>query len=540
MSSTDDICLGTICGATGAVKKIQAFAVYSADDNSLNFYKRAGMPNAGDQFEGKTATAVYTGIEDTNGSQPWSEYMSDIKTATVFDSGIQPKNTAFWFSRCANMTQFDASKLDVSQTTNMMIMFSGCSSLTDLSSISGWNTSSVTNMGGMLAGLTAPIALDLSNWDTSNVTNMGNMFSSSFGISTVGDLSNWDTSKVTNMDSMFYGCSSLTFLALSGWDTSKVSNMDNMCDFCNNLQLVMLGDKWQWVGTKGYLPTPDPQYITGADGKWYDTDGNGYAPADIPSNKAMTYTAVAPKTAFAVYSADDQSLNFYKRSGVPAVGDTFEGKKVTAVYTGIETMTSRPWSGYASKIKTATVVDEGIRPCKMSNWFNGCKNMTTCDLDKLDTSNVTDMYGMFSGCSSLTSVGDLSGWNTSNVTYMLSMFASCSKLSADCSNWNVSKVTRHNNFNKNAPGVTVPLAWQASSDEGVEDYAIAPLCEEQGNGDVPGVASENDNDEAVSKTDGEASADSETEGNTTTSADDVDVKGEEAPGDIVQEEPTAT
>lgn len=49
VSSTDDICLGTICGATRAVKKIQAFAVYSADDNSLNFYKRAGMPNAGVQ-----------------------------------------------------------------------------------------------------------------------------------------------------------------------------------------------------------------------------------------------------------------------------------------------------------------------------------------------------------------------------------------------------------------------------------------------------------------------------------------------------------
>ena len=566
VSSTDDICQGTISGATGAVKKILSFAVYSADDGSLNFYKRSGVPAAGEQFNGKTATATYTGIEDTNGSQPWSEYMYDIKTATVVDSGIQPKNTAFWFTRCANMTQFDASKLDVSQTTNMMVMFSGCSSLTDLSSlagwdtskvtnmvnmfsslsritdlssISGWNTSSVTNMGGMFAGLTTPIALDLSSWDTSKVTSMGHMFSNSSGISTVGDLSNWDTSKVTTMDSMFYGCSSLTFLALSGWDTSKVSNMDNMCDFCNNLQLVMLGDKWQWVGTKGYLPTPDPQYITGADGKWYDTDGNGYAPADIPSNKAMTYTAVAPKTAFAVYSADDQSLNFYKRSGVPAVGDTFESKKVTAVYTGIETMTSRPWSGYASKIKTATVVDEGIQPKSTAQWFSVCPNMTQCDMSKLDTSSLTIASSMFNGCSSLTTLGDLSSWDTSSLTIASSMFYRCSNLSADCSNWDVSKVTNHYNFNKNATGVILPLAWQASSDEGAEDSSIAPLFEEHGNGDVPGVASENDNDEAASKTDGEASADSETEGSTTTSADDVGAKEEEASGDIVREEPAA-
>ena len=121
----------------------------------------------------------------------------------------------------------------------------------------------------------------------------------------------------------------------------------------------------------------------------------------------------------------------------------------------------------------------------------------------------------------------------------MSMFASCSKLSADCSNWNVSKVTRHNNFNKNAPGVTVPLAWQASSDEGVEDYAIAPLCEEQGNRDALRVSDENGNDKAVSKTDGETSADSETEGSNTASATDEAGAKEETSDDIVQEETAA-
>ena len=676
VSSTDDICQGTISGATGAVKKILAFAVYSADDGSLNFYKRAGVPAAGEQFNGKTATATYTGIEDTNGSQPWSEYMSDIKTATVVDSGIQPKNTAFWFTRCVNMTQFDASKLDVSQTTNMMLMF--------------------------------------------------------------------------------YGCSSLTFLALSGWDTSKVSNMDNMCDFCNNLQLVMLGDKWQWVGTKGYLPTPDPQYITGADGKWYDTDGNAYAPADIPSNKAMTYYAskdLLPQ-AFAVYSDDDQSLNFYKRAGVPAAGEQFNGKTATATYTGIEdtngSVSWSPWSKYESSIKTATVVDDGIQPKSTACWFYACAHMTQCDISKLDTSkvtnmnrmfrgcysltaldvssfdtskvtnmidmfrgcskltaldvlsfdtsnvvnmncmfnscssltsldlssfdtnnvtymnnmfsycpnlttvgdlsgwnvsnltdatsmfsgcssltsldlssfdtsnvtymrnmfqncpnlttvgdlsswdtsnvtdtsymftdcsklttldlsswntsNVTDMSYMFSGCTNLTSIGNLSSWNTSNVTNMRDMFSYCSsltslgdlsswntskvtnmrstfygcfKLSADCSNWDVSKVTDHRYFNADASGVILPSAWQTSSDEGVKDSTIATLCEEQGNGDALSVSDENGNDEAASKTDGKASADSETEGSNTASATDEAGAKEETSGDIVQEETAA-
>lgn len=118
------------------------------------------------------------------------------------------------------------------------------------------------------------------------------------------------------------------------------------------------------------------------------------------------------------------------------------------------------------------------------------------------------------------------------------MFYRCSNLSADCSNWDVSKVTNHYNFNKNATGVILPLAWQASSDEGAEDSSIAPLCEEQGNRDALSVSDENGNDEAASKTNGEASADSETEGSNTASADDAGTK-EETSDDIVQEETAA-
>ena len=133
--------------------------------------------------------------------------------------------------------------------------------------------------------------------------------------------------------------------------------------------------------------------------------------------------------------------------------------------------------------------------------------------------------------------------DTSNVTSMSYMFYGCFKLSADCSNWDVSKVTDHRYFNADASGVILPLAWQTSSDEGVKDSTIAPLCEEQGNGDALSVPSENDNndaDEAASKTDGKASADSETEGSNTASAtDEAGAKEEEASGDIVQEEPTA-
>ena len=80
---------------------------------------------------------------------------------------------------------------------------------------------------------------------------------------------------------------------------------------------------------------------------------------------------------------------------------------------------------------------------------------------------------------------------------------------------------------------------QTSSDEGDENSAIAPLCEEQGNGDALRVSDENGNDKAVSKTDGETSADSETEGSNTASATDEAGAKEETSDDIVQEETAA-
>lgn len=603
VSSTDDICQGTICGATGAVKKIQAFAVYSADDGSLSFYKRAEVPKQGTMYLGKRATAVYTGLENMTSAPGWMlNYSKDIKTAIVYDDGISPTDTVFWFAQLRNMKTADVSKLDMSKCKTISCMFTNCTSLT---------------------------SLDLSTWNTRSLTDMNQAFQNCTSLTKL-NVSGWDVSKVTNMTLAFAEDRALSSLDLSTWDNSAVTSMKDVFSMMDSLNEVSLGSKFKFVGTSPFLPD-QTGHVAGADGKWYDTDGNGYAPADIPSNKAMTYyaskdlvpritisgnaevgetltatvnnlseeeitgyqwytvddssneTAIAnatahtytvtanevgkkilckafykngsatknvkttptdnvtpQKTAFAVYSADDNSLNFYKRTSVPSAGEQFEGKTATAVYTGIETGTynwkSQPWKSYVSNIKTATVVDEGIAPVSTTYWFYFCNNLTTCDLSKLNTSSNTTMLSMFSYCTKLTTL-DLSNWDTSNVTNMNSMFSGA-KLSADCSNWDVSKVTSHSNFNKNATGVTVPLAWQASSDEGVEDSAIAPLCEEQGNGDALNVSDENGNDEATSKMDGKASADSETEGSNTASADDAGAK-EETSDDIVQEEPAA-
>ena len=76
----------------------------------------------------------------------------------------------------------------------------------------------------------------------------------------------------------------------------------------------------------------------------------------------------------------------------------------------------------------------------MYSMFSRCYSLTSLDVSNFDTSKVTTMEYMFESCSSLTSL-DVSNFNTSNVTNMSYMFASCDLTSLDLSNFDTSNVT---------------------------------------------------------------------------------------------------
>ena len=83
----------------------------------------------------------------------------------------------------------------------------------------------------------------------------------------------------------------------------------------------------------------------------------------------------------------------------------------------------------------------------MSNVFSGCSSLNSLpNISNWETKNVTDMSYMFSGCSSLIALPEIDKWNTGNVTDMQYMFSGCSKLKdlPDISKWDFSKV---NNIN---------------------------------------------------------------------------------------------
>jgi len=77
----------------------------------------------------------------------------------------------------------------------------------------------------------------------------------------------------------------------------------------------------------------------------------------------------------------------------------------------------------------------------MSYMFSGCSSLTELDLSSLETGNVTNMHYMFSGCGSLAEL-DMSGFETGNVTNMSAMFSGCRSLTKlDLSGFDTGNVT---------------------------------------------------------------------------------------------------
>lgn len=102
--------------------------------------------------------------------------------------------------------------------------------------ISGWDTSSITNMSHMFQGASA-FNQPIENWDVSSVTDMSYMFAETnefFDVHYVPSpsvfnqpLNNWNVSNVTYMDHMFWRSKAFD-QPLDNWNVSNVTSMNAM------------------------------------------------------------------------------------------------------------------------------------------------------------------------------------------------------------------------------------------------------------------------------------------------------------------------
>ena len=103
----------------------------------------------------------------------------------------------------------------------------------------------------------------------------------------------------------------------------------------------------------------------------------------------------------------------------------------------------------------------------MDGMFSGCTSFNQ-PLDKWDVSKVTDMEWMFSGCTSFNQ--PLDKWNVGEVTNMGGMFSGCTSFNQPLDKWNVSKVTGMWKMFQGCSSFNQPLdKWDVSKVTGMNE-----------------------------------------------------------------------
>ena len=147
--------------------------------------------------------------------------------------------------------------------------------------------------------------------------------------------------------------------------------------------------------------------------------------------------------AYVHLSEDQKTLTFYYDTLRAERDGTTWGIRDTKNYFGTPAWTANLAS--PNTIVLTVVFDASFRdfrPTTTAGWFTELQSLKSIEgFEHLNTSQVTDMNGMFSNCESLT-VLDLSSFDTSEVTNMCGMFSGCQSLTAlDFSNFDTAKVT---------------------------------------------------------------------------------------------------
>ncbi len=344
--------------------------------------------------------------------------IENFKTENVTNMGYIFSNTA--------LSVLNLSTWNTTQVTSMDSMFANMPNLTKIQGIENFKTENVTNMHGMFYNtklstlnlnkwnvskvtdmsymfcLSTLVTLDLREWDTSQVTNMDRMFASIPNLTEIKGIEEFKTSKVTNMSYMFYN-TKLSTLNLNKWNVSKVTDMSYM--FC--LSTLVTLDLREW----------DTSQVTNMDRMF----------ASIPN-----LTEIKGIEEFKTSKVTNMSYMFYDIAISTLDLTNWNISQVTNMDSMFANMPNLTEIQGIEDFKTNNVTN-------MHNIFNGTA-LSTLDLSTWDTSQVTDMQGMFYNMTNLTEIQGIEDFKTSNVTNMSYMFYNTKLSTLNLSNWDTSQV----------------------------------------------------------------------------------------------------
>ncbi len=410
-------------------------------------------------FKDLTKLETITGLEYLNTAKVTDMYSMFWGCSSLISLDVTHFNTANvtdmseMFFMCSSLTSLDVTHFNTAKVTDMYSMFYSCSSLTSLD-VTHFNTEKVTNMRFMFSMCSSLTSLDVTHFNTEKVTNMRFMFSSCSSLTSL-NLTNFNTKKVTDMDDMFSDCQALTTIYASDkFVTNQVTSSDNMFHMCINL-----------IGAIEYDGSKSDHTYANYENGYFSPEGgfNAYAEFDNATG-TLTFRRGLSKPEGAYGLNEGRNLPDWNNLGTNVKKVVFDASFASA----------RPTNCYGwFKDFTNLTTIEGFEylntenVTNMTGVFNGCSSLTSLDLTNFNTAKVTDMKLLFANCSALESL-DLSMFNTENVTSMPSMFNGATNLKTlNMSNFNTEKVNNMGHMFANCPNLT-SLDLSSFNTKGVE------------------------------------------------------------------------
>ncbi|PCS20008.1 hypothetical protein RU92_GL001526 [Lactococcus cremoris subsp. tructae] len=267
-------------------------------------------------------------------------------------------------------------------------MFSGDSNL-EIIDLEGFDTSEITNMANMFAGIKADI-LDVSKFDTRNVRNMAGMFDGAINLTNL-DISKFSTDKVTDMALMFANLTKLEQLNVSKFNTNNVASMAGMFEGVSNL--------------------------TNLDISNFNTDK--------VTDMALMFAGMT--------KLEQLDVSNFNTNNTASMAGMFEG---------VSNLTNLDISNFnTDKVTDMALMFAGMtkleqldvsnfntnNTVRMPGMFEGVSNLTNLDISNFNTDKVTDMARMFAGMTKLEQL-NLSNFSTNDVSITTGMFEGASNL----------------------------------------------------------------------------------------------------------------
>jgi surface protein len=283
-------------------------------------------------------------------------------TSLVGLSGIT-FSTSSYFQNCSGLTSLNG--LQGCTIKSCYGLFTGCSSLSDITALSQVTFSGITDIYGMFSGCSSLTSLDgLEGLDISNCTNLNNVFSNCSSLTDIDAIEGWNPYQVKQVSSLFYNCSSITsFAALHNWTTSQLTSMTSTFYNCSSLLNL--------DGLVGFNP-----------------------------GQCTSLTSVF--------------------NGCSALTDISD---IAYWYVGRCQNMSSMFNGCTSLTSIAPLANWNVSALQNAQYmFQGCTSLaSTAGLNNWSVATLAYTQYMFKGCTSLTSITALADWNVvtlSNMSYM--------------------------------------------------------------------------------------------------------------------------